>query len=452
MPIIPRTQELSATSVQILNTIRENASDQYNSLVPLAGDTNIKEIGAVIMQYQTLQNEFLDALVNRIGLVLVTSKTYKNPWSMFKRGMLEFGESVEEIFVKIAKPYVYDQEGSENTLYKRYIPDVKASFHTLNYKVMYPTTVSREQLRQAFLSWQGVTDLISRIIEAMYTGAEYDEFLVMKYLLARWILKGNMYPVTIATPTEANIKSIVSTIKGISNQMTFMSDKYNLARVANHSVKDDQFLLLNSDFEAFMSVEVLASAFNMDKAQFSGHVVLVDSFGSLDTARLGFLFGDNPAYTPITEEEKEALNAIPALMVDRDFFMNFDNLLEFTDVYNPKGLYWNYFLHVWKIFSASPFANNAMFIEGTPRIVSVAVSPETASVAKGQSLQFSVDVVVENFAPQTVTWSIDSELSTIDSTGKLTVGASETATTILVSATSTFDGAKSDIATVTVTA
>lgn len=452
MPLIPRTSVLDAETVAILNTIRDNASDNYQNLVPLAENTSesVKEIGGIIMQFQSLQNEFLDALVNRIGLVLVTSKTYKNPWSMFKRGMLEMGETVEEIFVNLATPYVFDAEGAQTTLYQRYIPDVKASFHYLNYQVMYPSTVSRQQLRQAFLSWQGVTDLVAKIVEAMYTASEYDEFTVMKYLIARWILKGQMYPVTIPTPTEANLKNVVSVIKGVSNDMTFMTNKYNLAQVYTSSVKDDQFLLLNSNFEAFMSVEVLATAFNMSKAEFSGHVVLVDSFGELNTARLATLLGAN--YVPLTAEELVALSAIPAIMVDRDFFMNFDNLIEMTDVYNPKGLYWTYFLHNWKIFSASPFANNAMFIEGVPSIVSVSVSPETATASVGQTVQFVATVDTQDFASPAVEWSIDSELSTISATGLLTIGAGETAETILVSATSVVDPTKSDVATVTVSA
>ena len=39
--------------------------------------------------------------------------------------------------------------------------DVRAAFHTMNYQKFYKATISNDQLRQAFLSWQGITDLIT---------------------------------------------------------------------------------------------------------------------------------------------------------------------------------------------------------------------------------------------------------------------------------------------------
>ena len=194
MPTRPSVQKLSATSVDILNAIRNNASADYRNYIPQADDSldSVRSIGNILMNYPALQNEFLNALVNRIGRVLVTSKMYDNPWNMFKRGMLEFGETIEEVFVEIAKPFEYDPETAESEVFKREIPDVRAAFHILNYQKFYKVTVQRDQLRQAFLTWDGVTDLITKIINSMYAGANYDEFLVMKYLVAVNILNGRL--------------------------------------------------------------------------------------------------------------------------------------------------------------------------------------------------------------------------------------------------------------------
>lgn len=452
MPIKPEVSTLNATSVDILNTIRANGTENYRNFVPYANPTtdSIKEIGQVIMQFPVLQNEFLSALVNRIGRVLITSKMYDNPWRMFKKGLLEFGEVVEEIFVNIAKPFQFDPAVAESTVFKRNIPDVRAAFHVMNYQKFYKATISNDQLRQAFLSWQGITDLIARIVDAMYTGANYDEFLTMKYLLARHILDGHMYPVTIPSATADNAKEIVTTVKGISNQMEFGNTKYNLAGVFAYSNKNDQFILLNATWDAVMDVNVLASAFNMEKTEFMGHRVLVDSFGALDVPRLNELLKDNPGYVAPTTEELAALDAIPAVIVDRDWFMIFDNFYSFTEQYNGEGLYWNYWYHTWKTFSVSPFASNALFVPGTPTITSVTVSPATATVNKGQSAAFAAEVANTNFAPKSVTWSIDSNISTISQQGVLTIPSTETATTITVTATSTFDTTKKGTATVTI--
>jgi len=455
MATIPTIQTLNSTSVEILNVIRNSASQNYRDYVPVAtaDADSIRAIGAIIMQYPGLQNEFLSSLVNRIGRVLITSKMYDNPWAFFKKGMLEFGETVEEIFVNIAKPFQFDPAVAENQIFKREIPDVRAAFHTMNYQKFYKATVQNDQLRQAFLSWQGITDLIAKIVDSMYTGANYDEFLTMKYMLARHILDGHMYPVSIPDVTEANMKKIVSTIKSYSNKFEFLSSKYNISGVSTHAPKSEQYMLINSDFDAVMDVEVLASAFNMDKAQFSGRRVLVDGFGDLDNNRLAILFAEDLTYIPITEDELEALNEIPAVLVDKDWFMIFDNFYNFTEQYNGEGLYWNYWYHVWKTFSISPFANNALFIPGVPSITSVTVSPNEAVVSAGQSLQLTAEVLTENFAPKSVNWSTTSPNATIDNTGKITVNAdAEPSTTIVAYATSTFDPSKQGMATITTSA
>lgn len=451
MATTPKIVTLTNSSVDILNAIRNNATQNYRDYVPKATPDadSIRQIGAIIMDYPALQNEFLSALVNRIGRVLITSKMYDNPWAFFKKGLLEFGESVEEIFVNIAKPFQFDPAVAETNVFKREIPDVRAAFHIMNYQKYYKATISNDQLRQAFLSWQGISDLIAKIVDAMYTGANYDEFQTMKYMLARHILDGHMYPVEIPTVETANMKSIVSVVKGVSNKFTFLSPNYNLAGVQTYTSKNDQYMLINSQFDATMDVEVLASAFNMDKAEFSGRRVLVDSFGSLDTARLKELFAGDSTYEEIGSDELEALDAIPAILVDKDWFMIFDNFYNFTEQYNGEGLYWNYWYHVWKTFSVSPFANNALFIPGTPGVTSVTVTPSSSTVSAGASVQLSANVVTTNFAPKSVTWSVDSEYATVDNSGKVTVLSNAPAsTTITVTATSTYNTSKKGTATV----
>lgn len=451
MATTPKVVTLTNSSVDILNAIRNNATQNYRDYVPKATPDadSIRQIGAIIMDYPALQNEFLSALVNRIGRVLITSKMYDNPWAFFKKGLLEFGESVEEIFVNIAKPFQFDPGVAETNVFKREIPDVRAAFHIMNYQKYYKATISNDQLRQAFLSWQGISDLIAKIVDAMYTGANYDEFQTMKYMLARHILDGHMYPVEIPTVETANMKSIVSVVKGVSNKFTFLSPNYNLAGVQTYTAKNDQYMLINSQFDATMDVEVLASAFNMDKAEFSGRRVLVDSFGSLDTARLAELFAGDSTYQEISSDELEALDAIPAVLVDRNWFMIFDNFYNFTEQYNGEGLYWNYWYHVWKTFSVSPFANNALFIPGTPDVTSVTVTPSSSTVAAGQSVQLSANVVTTNFAPKSVTWTVDSEYATVDNSGKVTVlSTAPASTTITVTATSTYNTSKKGTATV----
>ena len=454
MPIRPNARTLNATSVDILNAIRNNATANYQNYIPAANESleSIREIGVILMDYPALQNEFLNALVNRIGMVLITSKMYANPLSVFKKGRLELGESIEELFVELAKPFEYDPQVAENEVFKREIPDVRAAFHVLNYQKFYKATIQQNSLRQAFLSWNGITDLITKIVNSMYAGAAYDEYQVMLYLIALHVLKGNMKVETVPSATAANAKTIASQIKQVSNQFEFMSPNYNKVGVHNFSNKQDQYLIMNADFDAIMDVEVLAAAFNMEKAEFTGHRVLVSSFGNLDIDRLDELFANDPNYQQLTAEEMTALAAVPGVLIDRDFFMIFDNLYEFTENYNGQGMYWNYFYHVWKTLSVSPFANGVVFVPGVPAITSVTVTPTAATVTAGQKFSLGVAVATNNFASQEVIWSVNTGApATVDIYGTVTVNADATSgATITVTATSKVDATKTATCTLTV--
>ena len=450
MAVKPKITTLTNSSVDILNAIRNSASTNYQDYVPVATDNAeiIRTIGSVIMDSPNLQNEFLNSLVNRIGLVIVKSKMYSNPWKSFKKGVLEYGEVIEEIFVEIAKVHQYDPSVAEVEMFKREIPNVRSAFHVMNYQKFYKVTVQRTELRKAFLSINGVTDLITKIIESMYSAADYDEFITMKYLLARHLLNGQITPEQIPAVDKSNAKEITSIIRGASDAMTFMSSKNNIARVKNFTEKNDQFVILNTKYNAIMDVEVLASAFNMEKAEFMGHRVLVDGFGEMDDDRLTMLFEGDDTYVPLTADEKLALNEVPAIICDKDWFMIYDQLIEVTDAPNKEGLYWNYWLHLWKTFSASPFANAKAFVPGKPVVNSVTVTPATASLIVGQSLGLSTVVDTSYFAPETVTYSSSTPAVASVSASGVVTGLSAGTTTITVK--SVFDSTKTDTVEITV--
>lgn len=443
MPTRPQRVTLDTQVLNILNAIRNNASNEYRDYVPPITDVSqLREIGTIIMDMPALQNQFLSALINRIGRVLISTRMYENPWSRFKKGMLDYGETVEEIFTNIAKPYEF--EGSHTTpttQFKKHMPDVRAAFHVMNYQKYYPVTIEQQKLKMAFLSADGVSNLIGDIVNSIYTAANYDEFLTMKYLIAKTILNGRMYPIEVGDATAANAKDIVTTVKANSNVLEFPSDKYNPAHVFQHTPKNEQIIFINAAFDAVVDVNVLASAFNMDKAQFMGQRVLIDSFGSLDKDRLALLFADDPSYVPLTDAEIAALDKVPMAVVGEKFFMVFDNLNEFTESYNGELLYWNYFYHQWKTFSTSPFENALVYVPTTPTVSSIEVTPDTASVKAGSSLQLTVDVATTGFAPKTVVYKSNNDGVTVTEGGVVQVDADATGTAT-ITVKSTFDETK----------
>ena len=275
MPNIPAKVSFKANNADILNGLRDSMSYTWQDRIPVATQENMDEIANPILKFEGIRNEFIDALMNRIALVLVTSKTFYNPLRMFKRGTLQFGEIVEEVFVNIAKAHNFDPEKAEKEVFDRELPNVMSAFHRINTKDFYKVTISNEELRLAFLSEYGLSDLIGRIVESLYNGSQYDEFLQMKHLVGDAYTKGEIYPVHVDPLTEDNAKGFVRTLQGLSDTITFPSNLYNPMGVLTQTPKRDQVLLITAAANAFMNVDVLASAFNMNKVEFLGRRIFI---------------------------------------------------------------------------------------------------------------------------------------------------------------------------------
>lgn len=370
---------LNARTIDILNVIRENASLEYQSLVPeVQTSADIPKVGEVLFGAPALKNQFLNALLNRVALVWAKSAIFNNPFEPLKKGYLEFGETVEEIFVGLIKPLEYSAEKAAGREFKRYMPDVRTAFHIMNWRVLYPVTIQDTDLKRAFLSIDGVRDLISQIVEALYTSAKYDEYLLFKYLLVKNISAGKFAPIGF---DGSDIKNAAKAFRGTSNKLTFISDKYNAAGVQNSTEKAKQYIFMDAEFNAQYDVDVLAAAFNMDKATFTGNLILVDDWTSFDNNRFEYIRENSDGIEEVTAAELTLMADVKAVLVSGDWFQVYDNETQFTEKYVANGLYWNYFYHNWKTISSSPFENAVVFVN-TVGGAAVAV-PATLSYTVG---------------------------------------------------------------------
>lgn len=362
---------LNASTIDILNVIRQNASYDYQQNVPaVVTEADIPKVGEVIYGTPAFANQFINAIVNRIAIVRTQSATFNNPYSFLKKGYLEFGETVEDIFVSIAKAVDFSAEKASAREFKRTFPDIKSAFHVMNFRAMYPVTIQDEDLKQAFLSLDGVSSLIAKIVDSVYTAAEYDEFLLFKYMLIKSISHGGMSPVSIGTAD--NMSNAATEFRTASNLLPFMSADYNAAGVKTTTPKDRQVIFMDAKFNAKYDVEVLASAFNMDKADFMGRLCLIDDFTSFDNDRFDVIREASDGIEEVTAEELALMANVKAVLLDENWFQFYDNNNKFTEKYVASGLYWNYFYHTWKTISYSPFANALVFVTDTATITPLA--------------------------------------------------------------------------------
>lgn len=327
-------------SLDVLNKIRENASTEYQDRIPQATRDNIQAIGNTLASYTPLYNEFCDALINRIGLTLLEQATFENPLKTFKLGALTTGQDVQEIFVSMAQAEgMYDPTG-ENPLGRRDPSEVQAIYHRMNRQDMYGISIGDADFVRNFTSEATLDAFISAQLNSMYTGDEYDEYILMKKLLGSYAFGGKSYfdyevPAITGSNNATACKTFVKTLKKAAQDMTFVSTQFNAAGVKRRAKKGDFVLLINKDLLPEIDVEVLMGAFNLDKASIKPEIIPVDDFGGMTDT-----YG---------------------LLLERDFFRIWDVKLHSESIRNPKGLFTNYFFHHWQIMSLSPFKNAVRF-------------------------------------------------------------------------------------------
>lgn len=432
--------------------------------LPVQGQ-DIRPIGQLIINNDRYRNAFINT-VNIIGLTVLKRNRWENPWDFTVRGTLTRGQTVREIIVDLCNVYSYNKNANNVTKFlDNEVPNVLNYMHNINFQVYYETTTSDEQLAMAFESEGGLLTFIEESVSMLWESKIYDEYIVDKYQLCRRILDGTMTSIEIADFNTKTPRERVSDMKSISNKMTFRSPDYNPAGIRRATSFDNQMFILNTDFEAAMSTEVLATSFFRDEADFKARAVLCDGFGKHDTERLAEVLKEQ--YVPFTSDELQSLSEIPAVIISREWFMDYyygmDNSTvgKQTEFYNPTTLKNNHYLHIWGIKSTSPFENGVVFTSGVaPTVTSVTISPSESRLSAGLTLQLTATVTTTGFANKAVTWSItkgaEDGKAKINESGLLTISkdypVSNTSSTpqIEVTATSIYNNAVTGKANITV--
>lgn len=462
----------ATNSAELLSYIINQTPELKKNIdLPVQGES-INGIGKIIMKNPVYKNAFLNT-INIIGLTVITRNHWENPWKKFTdKGELSYGQQIREIIVDIANIYDYNQYVNRpHDFLKTEIPNVLTYIHEINYQKFYKTTTSDEQMAMAFERGDLFT-LIDQIINSLYEGDEYDSYLVNKYMLARRILDGTVTAVQIKDLATKTDREVVAEIKGYSNDMTFRSPNFNPAGIRKATAFEDQFAIVSTKFDAKFTTNVLATSYFRSDAEMKANMEMCDGFGNFDTARLAEIFAKRDdegniiegeyvdGYVPLTSDEISLLNTIPVVLVGVDFFQDryygLDNMAEGrkTEFFNPQTLRTNHWLHRWGSVSTSPFENAIVFTSNAQSVTSVTVSPATATVTKGQSLDLTAVVVTTGFANKAVKWSVDSNAETdgvtINESGHLVIPADATVESVTVTATSIYDNTVSGTATITI--
>ena len=324
-------------SFEMLNNIRLNSSDEYQARIPEATQETISTIGNALRTYQPLFNEFSTNLLCKIGKTMIESKLFKNRLARFKSGTIVDEQDVEEIFVEMAKAEgTFDPTGP-NPLGRRDTVQDEVCYHRKNRADYYAVSIGDLDFRRVFRSEATLDAYITKKINALFSGANKDEFLVMVNLLASY--DGYFdYEVPVMAGDNAfeSAKTFAKTLRKAVMDVTLdSSTEYNKAGVETWAESGNLVLLLHKDILAEVDVEVLAKAMNPEKTDINVEVIAMPHFGNMQN--------------------------VYGLLVDKEWFRVWDTLSHMEPQRNAQGLFTNYFYHVHQIVSCSPFKTAVRF-------------------------------------------------------------------------------------------
>jgi len=335
---------MAETNTTIADKVWLSATNDFQQRIPRPTQEGIDATIDALFDpmNRNYYNQFIDVLVMRIGETYVHQQTWRNPLAVFKKSRLTYGSTIQEIIPKWIRAHSYIDDAED--VFKMARPDVAQWFHSQNRQDRYDITINRDELRTAFTEEGGLNRLVAAILEVPMNSDEYDEFQIMKQLIAEYEHKWGHFKVQVSAPTnEATAKALLKQFRTYRRKLTFPTTIYNSGQIKDVPVfarPNELVLFITPEVEASIDVDALAVLFNMEKAEVQQRIIVLDEF-------------------PIA--------GAVALLTTDDYFMCKDTEYETTSIYNPKTLGQNYFLHHWGIYSISPFVPAILFTtqEGT---------------------------------------------------------------------------------------
>ena len=345
---------MALDNVTFTKALTSAASQEFKDRIGDVTKENMHKIANIITDYPTAKNEFVNVLTNQVAKQRFFSKAYENPYKMFKKGMLPYGKSIESIFVDIVKGKDRTRQTTATNLasdlLSRQNPVVKVEYYSENKQMQYQATISDEELKGAFRSENGLSEMTSRILQAPLNSAEYDDFLIVKHALAH--LKGAEVKIGKTAYDKMTLQqkaqSIVTAIKSYILKMGFLSNQYNGQGVMTFSKPQDLVAFVPTDLLAIMDVQLLAQAFNVSYDQINLHVLPIDYFESCTKSNSTYTYAED--------------TATQCIICDKEAIQIYETLNSSETFRNPQAMYTNVWFNRWGIVASCNFANCIKFV------------------------------------------------------------------------------------------
>lgn len=395
------------TNANILNAVRSTMSLEYQNAIPAATSGNLQQVYTDIMDMKQVRNALVPALVDRIGLQTVDSASWRNPLARYKKNPMRYGSTHEETFVNMCQARDFNPRDSYENAFALYQSYVMSAYHSVNVRLQFPVTITFDNLRQSFLTEYGIRDMMSAKVQSAVTGANWNEYLAMRGLIDTGYDAKMLPAVTVADVTDQDsANALLAAIKSAVGEFSFPKPENNIAGATSFSEPSNLVWITTPSVNGHISVQALAYAFNMDRADVEVQTVLVDKFEN---------------------------DAIVGVLADIRFFNVREQLREFSDQYLATSLNWNYFYNLWEMVSPSPFYSIRVFTTETLGTgLSITAAGGTYTPGTKVTIAASVGGTSGAYTPQLLDYTLSGATSEdtyiLPGTNELYIGSDESGT------------------------
>lgn len=390
-----------------LNEIRETLIQDnklYQTQIPVVDVMTSSQVyGQSLLNLPAdLRNKFINALVDRIAYTSFSIRYYKNPFESLKGDETPLGAIGQNIYINPAKGRVHNIDDFAGLLAK-YESDVKTEYNEINVDYQYPATIIRQELQKAFVTWGDFERLIMGISASLYNGSYIDQFKLTKLLISNAYRQNAVEMQTISisnlnAPTTAELENLTAQLRKLYLDFQEPSDKHNAWKkvggygraIETWTPAEDIVVFINTNVASWLSVKVLANAFNISEASLMGRVYTTSNFDIYDKDGIKVFDGSK----------------IVAQICDRRWFKIRDIDLFMDEFYNANNRSWQKFLNYRGSYNFSLFCNSVQLVTEVPTINATSMqfgsSEETVTVGTPKILELFTTPASAN---ETITFS-----------------------------------------------
>ena len=285
----------------------------------------------------------LDTMINRIGRTVIHSVDNPyNPFSKYNKPNMDYGDTIQEYKSKFIAGAAPDFSPAAPDPFAVTVNKPIALYSKYNDATQYKQTIFDDQLKLAFTGQEQFGDFVAAQLDTMYQSDALDKFIKWKKYISEATNVGYSANLTETDDTTSDYgEELLKKFKELTTAFRLPSDDYN--KSGDMAISGDIDIIMRAKDKNLIDVDVLSGVYNLDKLDIKANFIYIDDFATPSALPNGIT----------------ALSELVAIVADSRAYSYTPRTSQGGGLYNPEGLYTNYWYTVQGIYSVAKFRNIA---------------------------------------------------------------------------------------------